>query len=81
MRALFSALIVGFFRGLVSGKKIGVGAAEGDPATLDRIGALALKGELTPEIVGTLDLEGVPQALAQVGAGETAGKLVVLPNG
>ncbi len=81
MRALFSALFVGFARGVMSGKKIGVGAAEGDPATLDRIGALAMEGKLTPEIAGTLGLDGVPEALAQVGAGAAAGKLVVLPNG
>ncbi len=80
MRAMFSALIIGALRGMLSGKRMGIGTAEGDPDTLDRIGICALNGTLTPEIAGTLGLEDVPDALAKVGAGQVSGKLVVVPN-
>jgi NADPH:quinone reductase-like Zn-dependent oxidoreductase len=80
MRAMFSTLIIGSIRSMLSTRKMGIGVAEGDPKTLARIGRAAVLGQTTPRIAEIAPLSRVPDMLAKVGSGLAQGKVVIVPG-
>ena len=60
-------------------RQIGVLAVKTGSAITGHSAALALVGELRPQIDSVVPLDGVPQAMARVGSGMAKGKIVVCP--
>jgi NADPH:quinone reductase-like Zn-dependent oxidoreductase len=77
VRVLLSLLIAGAGVGLVTGRRIGILAVRPGPEPLQAFTDLVRAGQVFPEIGETFPLARAAEALAQLGAGKSRGKLVV----
>ena len=80
MRAVLSVLTVGSVTGLATGRRLGVLAVKPGPSHFEPLADLCRVGGLRIHIDHTVGLDGVPDALAEVGAGTPLGKVVVAPG-
>jgi NADPH:quinone reductase-like Zn-dependent oxidoreductase len=79
-RALLRVLTVGWLVGRLTGRRLGVLAVKEGPAHFEPLAERCAAGEVTVHIERTFGLDGVPEALAHVGAGRALGKVVVTPG-
>lgn len=74
---LLRVATVGALAGLATGRRMGLLGVKEGPAHFAPLGGLCATGEVAVHIDRTYSLEEVPQALADIGAGRTLGKVVV----
>ena len=79
MRPLFSVLVSGGLRSLLTDRKIGVLAVPLGPDRLPELLTLVGEGRLAPVVGEVAALEVSADALTRMGRGEIAGKLVIRP--
>ncbi len=77
VRTLLRVLTVGSVVGRLTDRSIGVLAVKGGPDHFAPLADLCVTGEVRIHIDSSVDLEGLPDALARVGAGSALGKVVV----
>ncbi|MEZ5097665.1 MAG: zinc-binding dehydrogenase [Nocardioides sp.] len=79
-RTLLRVLTVGALAGLATGRRLGVLGVRSGSERFAPVAELCATGDLTVHLDGVFDLDGVPEALARVGAGRALGKVVVRPD-
>lgn len=77
VRTLLRIVTVGAVAGLVTGRRLGLLIAREGPAYFEPVAERCVAGEMTIHIDREFTLDGVPEALAMVGAGHTLGKVVI----
>ncbi len=78
-RAMLRVLTAGSLLGAASGRSIGMLVVREGPEHFTPMVDRCLAGDVTIHVEQTFGLDGVPEALALVGAGRTRGKVVVTP--
>lgn len=76
-RSLVRVLTVGTVLGALTGRHLGVLAVRQGPEHFEPMATRCLAGEVAVHVDRTVGLDGVPEALAHVGAGRALGKVVV----
>jgi NADPH:quinone reductase-like Zn-dependent oxidoreductase len=80
VRTLLRVLTIGAAAGWVSGRRLGVLAVKEGPAHFEPLSTLCVAGDVAIHIDRTVGLDGVAEALADVGEGRALGKVVVTPG-
>jgi NADPH:quinone reductase-like Zn-dependent oxidoreductase len=79
VRALLRIATLGWLAGRLTDRRIGVLAVKEGPAHFEPLADLCVAGDVSIHIDRTFGLDGVPDALARVGAGRALGKVVITP--
>lgn len=80
VRALLRVLTVGAVAGAVTGRSLGVLVVRGGPALFAPLADLCVAGDVVVRVERTVGLDGVADALADLGHGRVRGKVVVTPG-
>jgi NADPH:quinone reductase-like Zn-dependent oxidoreductase len=79
VRALLRIATLGWLAGRLTDRRIGVLAVKEGPAHFEPLADLCVAGDVSIHVDRTFGLDGVPDALARVGAGRALGKVVITP--
>ncbi len=79
VRSLLRIVTVGAAVAFLTGRRMGLLIVREGPASFARITERCIAGDVRIHIHRTFPLDGVPQALAEVGDGRALGKVVVTP--